>query len=144
MKETFYCKKISSGVAEGEILISEEPILFYHTDPKTGIITEHGHCLEGISVKDKILVFPGGKGSSVVPADGMYRLEKEGTAPLGFIVEELDTVLVSSAVIMEMPMVFQVEQEFYSHIKDGTRIKMDTGTGMIKILDRGKESKWIL
>ena len=62
-----------------------------------------GHALEGVSVKDKILVFPGGKGSSVVQMDGLYKLELNGAAPLGFIVREPDTVLVSTAIIMEYP-----------------------------------------
>ena len=63
MNETFSCREISRGIVEGEVLLSQDQILFYHADPATGVITERGHCLEGISVKGKILVFPGGKGS---------------------------------------------------------------------------------
>ena len=136
MNETFSCREISRGIAEGEVLLSQDQILFYHADPATGIITERGHCLEGISVKGKILVFPGGKGSSVVQMDGMYKLEQHGTAPLGLIVLEPDTVLVSSAIIMELPMVDRVEQAFYDIIRTGDRVRIDTERQVISLLER--------
>lgn len=136
MTQQFSCREISRGIAEGEVLLSQDPILFYHTDPATGMITERGHCLEGISVKGKILVFPGGKGSSVVQMDGMYKLEQHGAAPLAFIVREPDTVLVSSAIIMELPMVDRVDPAFYNTIQNGDRIRIDTGRRIIVRLER--------
>lgn len=136
MNKTFSCREISRGTAEGEVLLSRDQILFYHADPATGIITERGHCLEGISVKGKILVFPGGKGSSVVQMDGLYQLEKHGTAPLGFIVREPDTVLVSTAIIMELPMVDRVEESFYQTVQNGDRLRLDAGEQVIVLLER--------
>ena len=137
MAETYSCREISRGVVEGEVLLSDDQILFYHTDPATGVVTEHGHCLEGVSVRDKILVFPGGKGSSVVQMDGMYKLELHHAAPLGFIVREPDTVLVSSAIIMELPMVDRVEEEFYRTVRNGDYIRIDTVRETVEILRRG-------
>ena len=139
MKETFSCREISRGIAEGEVLLSQDQILFYHADPATGVITERGHCLEGVSVKGKILVFPGGKGSSVVQMDGMYKLEQHGTAPSGLIVLEPDTVLVSSAIIMELPMVDRVEQAFYDTIRTGDRVRIDTERQVIQLLERRRD-----
>lgn len=125
MKKTFSCRQIAAGKVRGEVLTCTDQILFYHTAPKTGVVTEVGHALEGVSVKDKILVFPGGKGSSVVQMDGLYKLELNGTAPLGFIVREPDTVLVSTAIIMEIPMVDRVEDEFYSTVRTGDQIEIN-------------------
>ena len=135
MNETFSCREISRGIMEGEVLLSQDQILFYHADPATGVITERDHCLEGISVKGKILVFPGGKGSSVVQMDGMYKLEQHGTAPLGLIVREPDTVLVSSAIIMELPMVDKVDPAFYETVKDGDMVAVNADEGYVEILD---------
>jgi len=135
MNQLFSCREISGGIAEGEVLISEDQILFYHADPASGIITERGHALEGVSVKDKILVFPGGKGSSVVQMDGLYKLELNGSAPLAFIVRSPDTVLVSSAIIMELPMVDRVEESFYRTIQTGDRIRVDTARQTIELLE---------
>ena len=136
MSATFTCHKVSPGVAQGEALISAEPVLFYKTDPATGVVTEAGHCLEGRSVKGRIVIFPGGKGSSVVQADGLYKLERDGGAPRGFIVEYLDTVLVSSAVVMEIPMVDKVEESFYQTVRDGDLVRIDTEKGVVEILRR--------
>ena len=135
MKETFSCREISRGIVEGEVLLSQDQILFYHAAPATGVITERGHCLEGLSVKGKILVFPGGKGSSVVQMGGMYKLEQHGTAPLGLIVREPDTVLVSSAIIMELPMVDKVDPAFYETVKDGDMVAVNADEGYVEILD---------
>ena len=134
--ERFYsCKTISPGTARGEVIISTEEILFYFTDPATGQITEAGHCLEGCSIAGKILVFPGGKGSSVVQADGLYKLEQGGTQPAGLIVKNLDTVLVSSAVIMEIPMVCEVPDSFYRDLREGMTIRINTDENTIELSD---------
>lgn len=136
MIHSYSCKKISPGITEGEVLISEEELLFYFTEPDTGRITESGHSLEGKSITGKILVFPGGKGSSVVQADGLYRLEKQGTQPAGFIVQNPDTVLVSCAVIMAIPMVSKVSDDFYHIIRDGMRVRINSDLGIIEILEQ--------
>ena len=136
MSQVFRCKRVSSGIVEGEALISQDAILFYYTDPATGVVTEHGHCLKGVSVKDKILIFPGGKGSSSVQADGMYRLDRDGSAPRALIVEELDTVLVSSAVVMEMPMVYHVEAGFYDRVKNGDWVRVDTEKLTVELVEK--------
>ena len=135
MKKTFSCRQIAAGKVRGEVLTCTDQILFYHTDPKTGVVTEVGHALEGVSVKDKILVFPGGKGSSVV-MDGLYKLELNGAAPLGFIVREPDTVLVSTAIIMEIPMVDRVEDEFYNAVKTGDQIEINADEETITLIEQ--------
>ena len=134
MTAKFSCREISPGIVEGQVLRSEDQILFYHTEPATGIVTEHGHSLEGVSVRDRILVFPGGKGSSVVQMDGLYKLELRQAAPLAFIVEEPDTVLVSCAIIMGLPMVDQVDPAFYQNVKNGDWVRVDTGNQTIEIV----------
>ena len=45
-----------------------------------------------------------------------------------------ETVLVASAIIMEIPMVDKVDEEFYKLIKNGDRIKLDATNGKIEIL----------
>ena len=136
MKKTFSCRQIAAGKVRGEVLTCTDQILFYHTDPKTGVVTEAGHALEGVSVKDTILVFPGGQGSAVVQMDGLYKLELNGAAPLGFIVREPDTVLVSTAIIMEIPMVDHVEDEFYNAVKTGDQIEINADEETITLIEQ--------
>lgn len=133
-KKTYSCHKISEGVAEGEALVSTDDIMFYLIDPKTGEVLEKGHALEGKSVAGKILVFPGGKGSSVVQADGLYQLSINGNSPKAMIIQNPETVLVASAIIMEMPMVDRLPPDFYSRLKDGDRLRVDSTGGMVTLL----------
>ncbi len=119
------CHKISDGKASGQALISEDPICFYLVDPQTGNVIERNHSLKGSSVAGKVLIFPSGKGSSVVQADGLYQLAMNKTAPKAMIIKEADTVLVATAIIMEIPLVDKVEQEFYDIVSDGTQIEVD-------------------
>lgn len=132
--KVFSCHKISEGYAEGEVLISTDDIMFYLIEPDTGIVIEKGHSLEGKSIAGKILVFPGGKGSSVVQADGLYQLAIKDNAPNAMIIENPDTVLVASAIIMNVPMVDRVNSEFYEIIKDGDHVKVDSQKEEIMIV----------
>ena len=125
MGKRFACHKISEGAAQAEAIISKDRIMFYQVRPEDGVMTEKDHCLEGQVIAGKVLLFPGGKGSSVVQMDGLYKLELNGAAPLGFIVREPDTVLVSTAIIMEIPMVYRVEDEFYNAVKTGDQIEIN-------------------
>lgn len=133
-KKIFQCHKISEGVVEGEAIVSKDDIMFYLIDPKTGTMIEPGHDLEGKSIAQKILIFPSGKGSSVVQADGIYQLNMQGNAPKAMILQHPETVLVSSAIIMEVPMVDKVDPEFYNVVKDGDRIRVDADHATIEIL----------
>ena len=131
--KTYSCRKISPGRITAPAVCSSEEILFYHADPATGVINETGHCLVGKSVAGAVVVFPGGKGSSVVQADGLYNLEQSGKAPAGFIVRYLDTVLVSTAVIMEIPMVWKAEEAFWDCIRDGDMVELDADKETVTI-----------
>jgi len=86
-------RQIMTGYATGEAIVSRAPIGFYgNVDPKTGIVIEHGHELEGKCIKDKILVFPNGKGSTV-GSYVIYGLKKNGVAPAAIINKETETIV---------------------------------------------------
>lgn len=133
-KKTFSCHKISEGVGEGEVIISKDEIMFYLTRPENGVIFEKGHDIEGESVAKKVVIFPGGKGSSVVQSDGLYQLLMKGNQPAAMIIQHAETVLVAGAIIMEIPLVDRVEPEFYAAVKNGDRVRVDATNGRIEIL----------
>jgi predicted aconitase with swiveling domain len=137
-KCTFFCHKISEGKVEGPVLISQDEILFYLCDPETGQVIEEGHDLEGQSVAGKILVFPAGKGSSSVQVDGLYQLLTRNNAPKGMIIQRPDTILVTSAIIMEIPLVDRVEDEFYRNVENGDYLFLDADSGKIIIKKQEK------
>lgn len=132
-EERFACRGIVHGLAEGSTLHSTDGICFYLVEPETGVMTEKGHPLLGRSLAGSILVFPTGKGSSVVQLDGLYQLVKHGVAPRAMVVESPDTVLVACAVIMEIPLVTDVDPMFYERVSDGRQIAVDADEGWLAV-----------
>ncbi len=113
---------INEGNAEGEAVVSREPIGFYGgIDAKTGIVIEKGHELEGKSVKDKILVFPRGKGSTV-GSYVIYGLKKNGVAPKAIINEETETIVATGVILANIPCIDGID---VSKIKTGDKIKIE-------------------
>lgn len=87
MNKRFPCHKISEGVAEATAIVSKDRIMFYQIIPSSGVVMEKSHDLEGKAIAKKILIFPGGKGSSVVQADGLYQLNIHGNMPAAMIIQ---------------------------------------------------------
>lgn len=131
---SYKCHKIVGGSGEGGALISKDNICFSLTDPNTGMVIEKNHALEGQSIAEKVLIFPGGKGSSVVQGAGLYYLTQKGTAPKALIIENPDTVLVASVVILKIPLVDRVEEEFYNQVQNGCYVKVDADHGLITLI----------
>jgi predicted aconitase with swiveling domain len=124
-------RTISPGKAEGVAIVSTEPIGFYGgIDINTGIVIEKGHPLEGKSVKDKILVFPCGKGSTV-GSYVIYGIKKNGVAPSGIINKETETIVATGVILAGIPCIDQIDIET---IKDGDVIILDAdqGTCLVK------------
>lgn len=100
---------VKAGHAEGEALVSTEPIGFLGgVDPDTGLVIEPDHPLEGQSVTGRVLAFPTGKGSTV-GSYTLYRLARNGLAPAAIVNREADPVVAVGAVISEIPMVDRVD-----------------------------------
>ncbi|MFA5931084.1 MAG: DUF126 domain-containing protein [archaeon] len=123
-------RKISPGIAKGEALITTQGLSFFGgVDTQTGIVTEKGHELEGKSISGKILVFPQGKGSTV-GSYALYRMKKQGTAPLALINSECETIVAVGAIISEIPCVDKIE---ISKIKNGDKVSVDALVGKVLI-----------
>ncbi len=133
-KKIFSCHKIAEGLGEGEVIISKDEIMFYLVRPEDGVIFEKAHDLENQSIAKKVVIFPGGKGSSVVQSDGLYQLMMKENQPAAMIIQNVETVLAAGAIIMEIPLVDRVDPEFYQTIKNGDRISVDATNGIIEIL----------
>lgn len=133
-QESFGCRGIVPGRADGTVLRSSDGICFYRVEPESGVMTEKGHPISGKSVAGTVLVFPTGKGSSVVQLDGLYQLVKHGVAPRAMVVESPDTVLVACAVIMEIPLVSAVDSAFYERVQDGRQVTVDADAGTLAVL----------
>ena len=90
---------------------------------------EKGHDLRGLSIKDKVLCFPSGHGSTV-GSYVLYSLVKKGYGPKAIVNQVADTVVVVGAIIAEIPMVDQID---INKVTTGDTVEVDGDKGTVKI-----------
>lgn len=129
------CRKISRGVAEGQVLLSRGAISFLgNVDPKTGVIVDPGHELFGQCIKDRVLVFPHGKGSTV-GSYVLYQLIKNGVAPAAMINSESEPIVAVGAIISGIPLVDRMEQDPFKLFKNGDTVRVDGTAGVVETIE---------
>jgi predicted aconitase with swiveling domain len=139
-----YIQKVKAACnrdTEGEVLFSERSVNFYLVDPLTSEILEDDHPLKGVKVKGKALVIPSGKGSSVVQLDGLYQLLTHDNQPSMIVVRDPDPVIVSAAIICDVPIVTGVSDEFMSLTKRGGSLDLDCQRKELTLIEPGAENK---
>ena len=127
-----FCHRISSGKASGPALVSKEPISFLGTvDPDTGKVVDPKHQLFGKDVGGKVLIFPGGKGSTV-GSYVIYQLEKRGVAPAAMVNIRSEPIVAVGAIISGIPLVDGVSEEILS-LEDGVLVTVDADGERVRI-----------
>jgi len=123
-------KVIVQGKAKGKVIKSNNPINFLGAvDKKTGMIRDEKYNICNKSIKDSILVFPHGIGSSV-GAYTIYSLKSNNVAPLAMICQKADLTVASGCALANIPFVIASKDQ-YDLIKDNNEITLDTETKRI-------------
>ena len=123
-------KTIVKGQAKGVVLKSNNPINFLGAvDKKTGVIRDENHDLFNKSVKDTVLVFPNGIGSSV-GAYTIYSLKSNNSAPCAMICQKADLIVASGCALANIPLVIVTKEEFES-LENGKEINIDTDKNLL-------------
>ena len=118
-------KVLVSGKAQGIVLKSNDPINFLGTvDKKTGIVSDKNHDLFGTSIKDVILVFPSGVGSSV-GAYTIYSIKSNKAAPVAMICKKADLTVATGCALANIPLITITDEKF-SSLESGMKLLLDT------------------
>ena len=118
-------KIIVQGKAQGIVMKTTSPINFLGAvDKKTGIIRDKKYDIFKKSIKDMVLVFPHGIGSSV-GAYTIYSLKSHQSAPVAMICQKADLTVASGCALANIPMIVVSNEEFDS-IQNGNEITVDT------------------
>jgi hypothetical protein len=126
-------RPISKGYAEGEALVCHQPIGFnFGIDVTNGTILEHGHELQSKSIKDKILVFPHGKGSTG-GSYVVYQLAKCKSGPKAMINLTTETIIAVGAIMGGIPVIDSLELNPLENIKTGDYVKVDAVKGIVEV-----------
>lgn len=122
---------ISRGKAKGKLLVSPAPISFLSgVDPKTGVIVEKGHPLQGTSITGTVLAFPYGKGSTV-GSYVLYALSRNGHAPAAIVNTEAEAIIATGAIIGGIPMIDRTSVPLIK-LKEGVSVTVDGDTGTME------------
>jgi predicted aconitase with swiveling domain len=90
-----------AGEAHGDVLVLTEPISFWGgVDEQTGEIIDVHHPQHGASVARRILVMPGGRGSSS-SSSVLAELIRAGAGPTAILLGERDPIIALGAAVAE-------------------------------------------
>ena len=128
-------RSISRGIASGKALISQHKISFLGgVDPLTGVIVDQSVDICGKCVADHVLIFPGGKGSTV-GSYVIYQLKQHGKAPAAMITRSAGTIVAVGAIIAEIPVVDSLERDPIEGdlITNGMEVLVNGDEGYIEV-----------
>jgi predicted aconitase with swiveling domain len=129
-------RKVFGGYAEGEALVTTQTIAGWGgIDPVNGTITERRHELRGQSFKDKVLVFPGMKGSSGTSVV-FHSSRLIGSAPKALVFCSMTTKAALSSVLLHLPAVTALDQNPLEVIETGDWVKVDADKGTVAVIKK--------
>ena len=123
---------------EGEALVTDVPITFLgFVNRITGVIEEEGHPINGLSMKNKILIFPKGSGSTVAPYI-LLGLFYNGNGPKAISNTDLDQQTIPACSILNVPYAHSFEENPCLAVNTGDKIKLKLKSGHVGlgIIDR--------
>jgi predicted aconitase with swiveling domain len=92
-------RAIVAGTAEGEALVTHEPLSFWGGyDFKTGTIIDAHHPLAGVHAAGRVLVVPFSKGSSTTTAV-LLEAVRAGTAPAALVTTGADSFFALASIV---------------------------------------------
>lgn len=130
---------VVAGIAEGETLVSHEPLSFWGGyDHSTGEIIDRRHPLSGQMAAGKVLAIPFSRGSSTGTAVLLEAI-KSGHAPAAILTTGVDTFFALASIVAEemygraIPIVALTAEDF-GKLKTGERVRVEA-EGLIRWLN---------
>ena len=131
-------RAVVGGKTEGEALVTHETISGWGgINSATGTVIETRHELKGVSFKDKVLVFPGAKGSSGW-SNAFHMTRLYGTAPKAMLFTVMTTKIALGAVVMRVPAMTDFDRDPLAVIETGDWVKIDADAGTVEVTKKAK------
>jgi predicted aconitase with swiveling domain len=96
-------------------------------DPSTGRIKDKGTGAYNRTVRNRVLVFPTGKGSTV-GSYVIYGLKANGKAPAAIVNHQTETIVATGAILAKIPLVDDVD---IGTIETGDKVTVDGNSGVV-------------
>jgi predicted aconitase with swiveling domain len=116
----------SEGTAEGEALVSRQPISHFMHDIEndTGIIRTLNHELNGKSVAKKILVYPSVIGPTGGASSLFFKSKITKVGPKAIICRRVDPIDIAGALEGEIPAIDGFREDPIEEIKTGDWVEV--------------------
>lgn len=143
----FELRALAPGRVGGAALVLDAPLSFWGgLDPATGWIIDQRHPQRGVAVTGRVLVLPGGRGSSS-SSSVLAEAIRAGTAPAAILLGEPDLIitlgaLVASELYGRSVPIAVLPAHLYGTIADGEAILVDAVDERAAIvIDGGDEAR---
>ena len=120
---------LAPGAAVGVVLRLDEPLsLWGGLDPATGEVIDRRHPQSGVVVTDRVLLLPGGRGSSS-SSSVLAEAIRARTAPAAIVMREPDSIVALGAIVaaelyeLVMPVVV-VDPDVFDSIHEGATVSI--------------------
>ena len=123
---------LSQGVAEGELMLLQEPLSFWGgMDLATGRITDQHHPQCGSSVSGRVLAMSAGRGSSS-STSVLAESIRVGSAPAGIVLAQRDIIIALGAMVADMLYarrcpVIQIAADSFASLLPPARLRIVAG-----------------
>jgi len=132
-KKILHGRGAVKGIATGPALISKKTIIGWGgIDIYSGNIIETGHPLEGMSIKDTILILDGSRGSNGWSLF-FHAAQVSGCGPAGLIFPSLDSRTAVTAAVLNIPLVTDIKEDIFALVTTGDRVTINGHLGQIEI-----------
>lgn len=122
-------RSLLPGVASGSALVLDEPLSMWGgLDPGTGAIIDARHPQVGEVVTGRVLVMPGGRGSSS-SSSVLAEAIRLGTSPAAIVLSTPDDIVLIGAIVAEelygitCPVVV-VDRTLFDRLKSGMEVEV--------------------
>ena len=133
---TIHGRCVVPGRAEGQALVTRMHISGWGgIDSRTGTIVETRHELRGQCFTNKVLVFPGAKGSSGWSAQ-FHVARAMGTGPAAWLFNEMTTKVALGTVVSHAPAMTDFDRDPLTLIRSGDWVRVDADAGIVTITRR--------
>ncbi|MEE3082730.1 MAG: aconitase X [Candidatus Thermoplasmatota archaeon] len=127
-----------SWTVKGKALVTDVPITYLgYVNRDSGVIEEPGHPLDGVAIKDTILVYPKGSGSTVAPFV-LMGLIYTGNGPKAIINRDVCPLTLPGASLLGLPYAVGFEQDPCLALNSGDEIEMtlENDVVVLKVISR--------
>ena len=123
----------SEWEVSGRALVTDVPITYLgYVNRDTGVIEEPGHPLDGIPIRDTVLIYPKGSGSTVAPFV-LMGLIYTGFGPKAILNRDVCPLTLPAASLLGVPYAHGFEEDPTMEVNTGDEVSLDLSSGTVSL-----------